>query len=180
MPERSRRTGEWVRPLFTVLWETGLRESTILRLRTPEHYKRGARRLFISEDIDKARYKRSLPLTDAARKALDRVCPRKPGVLFAGVDEDSLRYSIEGAAKAASIERHVSTYDIRKGQSRGCERRDLNAHAESLRMHSSSCEPFGAGRGRVAADAVTRRREPRTLRVSESAGRAPSPQVGPQ
>jgi integrase len=41
MPEKSRRTGAWVRPLFTVLWETGLRQSTVLKLETPLHYTKG-------------------------------------------------------------------------------------------------------------------------------------------
>jgi integrase len=113
MPERSRRTGEFVRPFFTLLWETGLRESTLLGLRSPEHYKRGARRLFISRDIDKAHFERWVPLTAAARAALDRVCPRAPGLLFEGIDQATLRKSLEAAARAAGLEGAFSPYDFR-------------------------------------------------------------------
>lgn len=113
MPERSRRTGEWVRPFFTLLWETGLRESTLLKLKAPEHYRKGARRLFISRDIDKARFERHVPLSPAARGALARVCPPKPGPLFAGIDQASLRDSLEAARKAAGIDKPLSPYDVR-------------------------------------------------------------------
>jgi hypothetical protein len=55
MPERSRRTQAWVRPMFVVLWETGLRPITVLKLEAPLHYAKGSRRLFISREIDKER-----------------------------------------------------------------------------------------------------------------------------
>ncbi len=121
MPERSRRTGEFVRPFAVALWETGLRESTLMRLRTPEHYTRGGSRVFLSRDIDKAHYERSLPLTKAARVALDRVCPKNPTLdaqgrgplLFPGVTQSSLRDSVEAAARAAGIDEPISPYDVR-------------------------------------------------------------------
>ena len=96
MPERSRRTGDWVRPFFTVLWETGLRESTLLRLEVGKHYKRGASRLFVTRDIDKAHFERRVPLTAAAQAALRRVCPAS-GFIFAGVKQENLRESVEAA-----------------------------------------------------------------------------------
>lgn len=112
MPERSRRTGEWVRPFFTVLWETGLRESTLLRLEMGTHYRKGAKRLFISRDIDKAHFERHVPLTAAARAALDRVCP-KQGVIFAGVKQANLRESVEAALRASGLDKRVSPYDFK-------------------------------------------------------------------
>jgi len=112
MPERSRRTGEWVRPFFTVLWETGLRESTVLKLEVGRHYTKGAPRLFISRDIDKARFQRHVPLTAAARAALDRVCPRE-GLIFAGVKQQNLRDSLEAAVRAAGLDKSVSPYDLK-------------------------------------------------------------------
>ena len=75
MPERSRRTGAWVRPLFTVLWETGLRPITVLALEAGVHYTKGEARLFISEDVDKVGNKRHVPLSERAREALDLVYP---------------------------------------------------------------------------------------------------------
>lgn len=113
MPERSRRTGEFVRPFFTLLWETGLRESTLLKLRSPEHYRRGARRLFISRDIDKAHFERHVPLTPNAKEALTRVCPKSPGPIFPGIDQASLRHSLDSAMRAAGIDKIVSPYDVR-------------------------------------------------------------------
>jgi integrase len=112
MPEKSRRTGAWVRPMFTVLWETGLRPTTVLKLEAPLHYTKGSRRLFISREIDKEQYERHVPLTVAARKALDRVCP-EAGKLF-DAHEDSLRASLEAALKACGLEpRRMSVYDFK-------------------------------------------------------------------
>ena len=119
MPERSRR-GAFVRPFFTLLWETGLRESTVRKLRTPDHYKRGDAHLFITRDIDKAHFERRVPLTAEAREALDRICPKKPTkdetgkgeILFPGVPK-SLRGPIETAARAAGIVGAIAAYDLR-------------------------------------------------------------------
>ncbi len=113
MPERSRKTGAFVRPLFVVLWETGLRPTTVLRLETPLHYVKGAKRLFISREIDKEGFERWVPLSAAARKALDRVCPKKPGRLF-DAPKASLRGSLAAALRAAGLEHlDVSPYDFR-------------------------------------------------------------------
>jgi integrase len=114
MPDRSRRTGAWVRPLFTVLWETGLRPSTVLRLQAGLHYKRGSSRLFISREIDKEGFERHVPLSQPARKALDKVFPKSgTGPLFDAA-EDSLRFSLEAALKAAGMEdRPIGVYDFK-------------------------------------------------------------------
>jgi integrase len=113
MPERSRRTGEWVRPLFTVLWETGLRPKTVLRLEAPLHYRKGSDTLFISREIDKEGFERTIPLSAAARGALDRVCSDKPGRLFEA-KSSSLRHSVASALAAAGLEElDVSPYDFR-------------------------------------------------------------------
>jgi len=119
MPELSSK-GAFLRRFFRLLWETGLRESTVRKLRSPDHYKRGDVRLFISKDIDKAHFERHIPLTAEAREALDGVCPEKPEMdergrgqlLFRGV-APSLRGAIESAAKAAGIEGAIAAYDLR-------------------------------------------------------------------
>jgi len=112
MPEKSRRTGAWVRPLFTVLWETGLRPSTVLRLESPLHYRKGASLLFISREIDKEQYERHVPLSPAAKKALNRVCPAS-GKIF-DAHEDALRHSLDAAVKLCGLEqRKISVYDFK-------------------------------------------------------------------
>ncbi|HEX8793022.1 MAG TPA: tyrosine-type recombinase/integrase, partial [Polyangiaceae bacterium] len=112
MPERSRRTGTWVRPLFIVLWETGLRPVTVLRLLAPLHYSKGQKHLFITREIDKEGFERNVPLSPAARKALDRVCP-KAGRLFdnrKGALKVYLRIALE---KAGLSDRKISVYDFK-------------------------------------------------------------------
>jgi site-specific recombinase XerD len=81
--ELIRRLPEWssaedparfmVRARFLVQYETGLRPSTIERLRTPEHYRAGSKILKITKGIDKARFDRDVPLNRRARRVLDYV-----------------------------------------------------------------------------------------------------------
>ena len=63
-----------VRAFYAALWETGLRPSTVQRLRLGIHYRPGRATLFVTGDIDKIAYERELPISDAARAALDRAC----------------------------------------------------------------------------------------------------------
>jgi integrase len=112
MPEKSRRTGEWIRPLFVVLWETGLRPTSVLKLEAGLHFKKGSSRLFVTREIDKESFERHIPLSAEARKALDRVCP-KEGKLFKNA-KGSLRVYMENALKAAGLtDRNISPYDFR-------------------------------------------------------------------
>ena len=113
MPERSRKTGVFVRPLFTVLWETGLRPATVLRLETPLHYAKGAARMFVSREIDKEGFERHIPLSDAAREALDRVCPSKPGKLFDAPKRSLKTYLALAVEKAGLTHRRISVYDLK-------------------------------------------------------------------
>lgn len=113
MPQRSTRTDEWVRPLFTVLWETGLRPTTVLRLESPTNYRKGSARLFISREVDKEGFERWIPLSAEARKALDRVCPPGGGRLF-GAKPSSLRKSLDAALRVAGMtDRKISPYDFK-------------------------------------------------------------------
>ena len=91
-----------------VAWETGLRPATLARLRTPDHYTKGAKVLRITADVDKARYDRELPLSARARKALDRSAT-KPGVIFGSHD---YREALERAG-LRTLGRVVRPYDLR-------------------------------------------------------------------
>ncbi len=114
MPDRSRRTGAWVRPLFTVLWETGLRPTTVLGLEAGKHYTRGRRALFISRDIDKEEYERTIDITPAAAKALTKVFPPSGAGKLFGAKESSLRHSLAAALRDAGLEhRNISPYDFK-------------------------------------------------------------------
>lgn len=93
-----------VRARFLVQYETGLRPSTVDRIRTPEHYRIGAERLRITPEIDKAKYGRDVPLSRRARRVLDyalRVLERQQGHHYKGpiFDSHDYRNHIARAAK---------------------------------------------------------------------------------
>lgn len=100
-----------VRARFIVAWETGLRPATLDELEAPGDYRRGARRLKVRDEIDKARFGRELPLTKEARAALDSVV-RSEGLIFGCHD---YRDYLKPAGKAVKIERwrELSPYDFR-------------------------------------------------------------------
>jgi len=84
LPERSRKPGGKlfpVRPRTRFAWETALRPKTIDNLNVPEPYTRGSATLVVTHEIDKARFGREIPLTEAARAAIDSVCP-DVGIIF--------------------------------------------------------------------------------------------------
>lgn len=104
-----------VRARFIVAYETALRPATLDALSVPEHYTRGSVSLTITDEIDKARFGRTLPLTAAARAALDSVCRAgKTGPIFG---EHDYRWQLRKAAKAAGLPagklRTFAAYDFR-------------------------------------------------------------------
>jgi len=117
LPEHatSQRVGESfpVRSRFVVAWETSLRPATLDKLTVPENYRRGSQVLTITDEADKSRYRRELPLSEAARVALDSVCP-DAGIIFGPHD---FRTLLRAAAKAAGIDEYrakrISDYDFR-------------------------------------------------------------------
>jgi len=111
LPEhvRAREEGEPARPcraLFRVLAETGLRIGTLYRLEAPRDYRHGASQLLVRDEADKAGWGRTLPLTEAARAALDSVVPES-GPIFEPID---MRAQLEQAAIAIGIEPHVARH----------------------------------------------------------------------
>lgn len=69
--------------------------------------------MLIRDEADKNRFGRELPLTEAARAALDHICP-DVGLLFGSHD---YRQLLRAAAKAAGIDEfratRISDYDFR-------------------------------------------------------------------
>jgi len=102
-----------VRARFEVAWETGLRPATLDKLSVPENYRPGSAVLTITDEMDKNRFRRELPLSEAARRALDSVCPSM-GIIFGAHD---FRASLRAAATAAGIDAYraerISPYDFR-------------------------------------------------------------------
>lgn len=113
LPVRTKRGKHPARAFARVMWETGLRYSTLTGIRTPEDYRRGDEALQIRAEIDKARFGRRLPLSQAAREALDEACP-DVGLIFGPMD---LRATFRAAAKAIGLPereaQHLSHHDLR-------------------------------------------------------------------
>lgn len=116
LPEWSKGSHRWtpfpVRARFIVAYETALRPATLDGLTCPEHFRKGAPSLVITDEIDKARFGRTLPLTDRARWALESVCSGA-GPIF-GAHEYS-RFLKEAAAKVLSPAKAklFAAYDLR-------------------------------------------------------------------
>lgn len=126
-----------VRARFEFAYETGLRPSTIDKIRVPEDYRRGAEHLQIRDEIDKARFGRELPLSTAARAALDRVAP-DDGLIFGR--HDDRRYVKEAAQKIdlpPHLAKQVSPYDFRRARGTHlCERTSNLAGVAYLLGHT--------------------------------------------
>lgn len=74
-----------IRARFVVGYETGLRPSALDGLTAPEHYRRGSSTITLTAELDKSRWGRELPLSKAARDALDAICPAE-GLIFGAHD----------------------------------------------------------------------------------------------
>lgn len=112
LPERTRKKLP-ARAYFVTMYETTLRRETLFSLKSPGDYAKGRTTLRIRDEADKARFGREVPLSDAARAALDSVCPEE-GLIF---PRASYRYALYQAAKAAGLAeeraRHLSYHDLR-------------------------------------------------------------------
>lgn len=98
LPERSEHAGWPVKARAEFAYETGLRPETLNKLKTPDNYSVGSAELTLTEEDDKELYGRIVPLTLAARAAIDRVCPEE-GLIFGRHRIE--RYTGPAAAKAA-------------------------------------------------------------------------------
>ena len=109
----SRKTEPFaVRARVRFAFETGLRPATVAGLRVPEHYTPGSEMLKITDEIDKNRYGRELPLSEAAREALDSVCPEKCLIFGKHDMRDQLRKAAKGILDDERL-RRFTIYDLR-------------------------------------------------------------------
>jgi integrase len=101
-----------VKARFRLAWETALRPRTVSQLSVPENFVRGSRVLVITDEIDKVRFGRELPLTEPAREAIESVCPER-GLIFGDHD---YRDQLQKAARATLPPEKAATfaaYDLR-------------------------------------------------------------------
>ena len=142
-----------VRARFIVAWETALRPRTLAKLDAPGDYHQGATTLHIRDEIDKNRFGRELPLSEAARAALDSVCPDH-GLIFGHHDCTML---LRRAAKAAGIDAYradrISDYDFRHSAAT-----HLGRSSDNLPGRDVPARPQAAGdHGALHATAAGRR-----------------------
>lgn len=114
LPERTSK-GNPARAFFTVMWETALRYRTLACLEVPKHYRPGKREIAITADIDKARYARTIPITDAAARALNSVLSEgADGLVFGSVDYRTMLHTACLAAGLSEHDaRHVGYHEFR-------------------------------------------------------------------
>ncbi len=109
-----------VRDFYVVLWETGLRPTTVEQIASPTHFRKGVPELKVDEVIDKVQFKRDLDLTPAASQALDRWAPDE-GLVFGAHDRRvPFRAACRAAAKKGLLAEWkkdlVTPYDFRHGR----------------------------------------------------------------
>lgn len=111
LPEMSKgscaRAAYPVRDFYVVCYDTGLRPDATVAKLVPEDLRAGE--LAVREEIDKARFGRSVPLTPRAREALERHATR-PGKLIFG---KATRSPYLRAAALLAGKPGVSAYDFR-------------------------------------------------------------------
>lgn len=111
-----------VRAFIRVLWETGLRPSTVHRIEVPRHWKPGSHVLEIEAKNDKARYERELPLTPEAVKGLTTAYDKgkrgsRPFGRVGAIRTD-YRKTLRRVAKKCRLPdaEHLTLYDFRHGR----------------------------------------------------------------
>ncbi len=111
----KKRKGKYfpVRPWFIVARETGLRPITINNLKGSDVTIAG---LHVREENDKNVWGRVVPLTPAARKALELAKPESPDDLVFGKHEwNFFFYKAALKALGPEVADHVSKYDLKHG-----------------------------------------------------------------
>lgn len=106
--------GHPVRARYVLMYETSLRPETLDLLRVPEHYSKGSTHLSITDEIDKARFGRQLPLSARARAELDAIAP-DVGLIFGRFrNPKTLRKAAKTAGLPEARASRVTPYDLRR------------------------------------------------------------------
>jgi site-specific recombinase XerD len=108
LPKEKRTKGRvsQVRARYHLQYETSLRPETIAAIRVPEHYTKGSTHLRITDEIDKARFGREVPLSARARAILDTHAPDVGLIFGPGVHRKALRIAaleVIGADRARAF-----------------------------------------------------------------------------
>jgi site-specific recombinase XerC len=152
LPERSAQ-GWVVRDRLIVAYETALRPATLDKLRSPDNYSRGRALLTLTDDDDKERYGRDVPLTPRAREALDRCCPSE-GLIFG---RHRVVYYLRKAALALGLPRELIPQHLRSaGITRMLEASGNLPGTQRLAGHKLAATTSGYSRAsfRAAQDVV--------------------------
>lgn len=105
-----------VRPRFIVAYETSLRPATLDGLELGRHWRLGQGYLEITDDIDKARFGRRVPISRLAQAALTYVVTElglASGLIFGDHD---YREQVSKAAETAKLPEGFAVYDLRHGR----------------------------------------------------------------
>jgi len=104
-----------VRARCELLYETGLRPTTVDALSVPEHWEPGAKVLTITAAIDKEGYSREVPLTTRAMAILRRCAPDQ-GVVFGRHRYDHFVYLPDSSLGIAPADPGTEEGGVRKPQ----------------------------------------------------------------
>jgi integrase len=118
LPALSKRIEDrkWpIRARFRFAWETGLRPATLACLSIPENFRRGSMELVLTDADDKARYRRSVPLSPAAREALEAVAPDAGRIFGSHCFDKHLKHTAT-TVLGAELARKFASYDFRHGR----------------------------------------------------------------
>jgi len=160
---KSKRVPQFVvRERFVFMYETALRPGTINTLSVPEHYTPGSTTLTITDENDKARFGRELPLSEEARAALDAVCPDS-GLIFGDHDyRDQLRKAAEERSASGHVHglRPAPPAADQAGRGRQHHRRGVPCRAQAALDHGPLPAPKPARRGARAPRCRPNRLQP--------------------
>lgn len=116
--EKSKVKGAYrVRDTMRFAYETGLRPATLARLSVPTHWSPGRATLTITDDADKSRYGREVPLSKVAAAILERVAP-DAGLIFGKHDYRHHYKSAAAKVLPPELADDFAPYDLRHGRAR--------------------------------------------------------------
>jgi integrase len=118
LPEHSKKIGgrKWpIRGRFKVAWETGLRPETLDLLAVPGNFSKGGATITLDDHEDKARFGRTIPLTEVARATLDAVAP-DAGLIFGAHRFDKALKKAATRVLGPELGKKFAAYDFRHGR----------------------------------------------------------------